>query len=110
MPDPTPTLAERVRAALVLADKFSKMSDRMGRHDYEIGDFWNAVEEAEWTIRDLLIALSEGTASHDRMREAVRDLIRIADNRNHPSAPFLDLDPTLRAIVERLRTALGETR
>ena len=51
-----------------LIAKLRKMADRKMRHDYGIGHYWNAVDEAA-------DALEAALAREARLREALRDLV-----------------------------------
>jgi hypothetical protein len=46
-----------------LIEKLERMSERATRHDYAVGDFWNAVAEAAEALRDL-----------EHFREEVEDM------------------------------------
>ena len=59
-----------------LIKKLEDMGDRYKRHDYAIGNYWNAVDEAAEALKDLQEHL---TKAHDRINEYTRMIDGILD-------------------------------
>lgn len=59
-----------------LVDRLNRMCDRKYRHDYDIGDFWNAVGEAAGKLTDLQTALAASQLVIDGMTKKANEALQ----------------------------------